>query len=66
MIIQEVFDAGEEVMACVTSIDTVVTVGIDILIEILVCLYKCLSIFRRVTVVDVIVGYSVTKEQCTM
>ena len=56
----------KQMRSCVSSIYTMVSVGIEILLEILVGLHQGLCIFHRVLRVDVIVGQSVTNEQGTM
>ena len=47
-------------MARVATIDTVITVSIGQLLEVLVGLYQCFGIFRRITEMYIIVGKTVT------
>ena len=63
---EEIDTLAEQVEARVATIDAMITVGIYQLTEVLVGLHQCLGIFRRITIVDVIIGSAVTQQQGTM
>ena len=59
-------DAHEQVVTCVAAIDAMVAVGVNELMEGLVCLYKGFCHFGCVAQVYVIVSRTMADEQCTM
>ena len=61
---KEVCNLSEQVLAGVAAIDAVVAVGVDILLEVLVSLDESLGVLEGVLRVYVVVGQSVTEEQC--
>lgn len=55
-----------QVGACVPSRDAVVTVGIDLHVELDTCLYQSLAIFCAVLEMHVVIGRSVDEQQFSL
>lgn len=55
-----------QVCACVPSRDAVVTVGIDLHVELDACLYQSLAIFCTVLEMHVVIGRSVDEQQFSL
>ena len=64
MLVEPLCNLAEEVLAGVAAIDAVVAVGVDVLLEVLVSLDESLGVLEGVLRVYVVVGQSVTEEQC--
>lgn len=56
----------KQVISCVSAKDTVITVGIDQLPEIFVCLHQCLHIFSRIPIMHIVVCQTMAEQQCPM
>ena len=63
MLVEEVLDAGDEVLARVAPVDGVVAVGVEVHVELVAELHECLGEFGGVLEVDVVVGHSVDEEE---
>ena len=62
----EIEHLGEDVVACVATIDAVVAVGVVVHVELLVGLYQCLRILHAIAHVYVVVGHTMHKEQVSI
>ena len=62
VVVEIIHDLPEQVVPRVPAIDTVVTVGIHVHLEILIGLYQRLGIFKRVLRMNIIVSQSVTDQ----
>ena len=60
---KELCHLTKQVVACVATIDSVVTVGVEQFAEILVCLNQSFRIFVHVLRMNVVVGCSMTEKQ---
>ena len=63
---KEVRNTGKQVLGGVSATNTVVTVGVDVHIELLVGLYQGFAIFRGVAQMYVVVGSTMNQEQFTV
>ena len=66
ILVEIIHDLPEQVIACITAIDTMIAVGIDVHLEVLICLHQCLGIFEGVLRMHIIVGQSMTDQQGAM
>ena len=55
---KEVRNTGKQVLGGVSATNAVVTVGVDMHVELLVGLYQCFAVFRSVAQVYIVVGCS--------
>ena len=53
-------------VAGVATIDAVIAVGINVLLEVLVRLHKCLGILEDILRMDVVVGQAVAEQQTSV
>ena len=65
VVVKPLGNLTEQVLACVSSVDAVVAVGVDVLLEVLVCLDECLGILEGVLWMHIVVGQSMTEQQCS-
>ena len=63
---EEIRNAGEQMLGGVSATDAVVTVGVDMHVELLVGLNEGLAIFRSVAKVYIIVCCAMHQEKFTM
>ena len=66
MLDEEVGDTGKQMLGSITSVDAMVTVRVDVHIELLVGLYQGFAIFRCVAQVYVIVCRAMYQEEFAM
>ena len=62
MLNKEIRNLPQQMVTGVAAADSVITVRIIELSEILICLYQCLSIFERVLRMYIVVGSTVANE----
>ena len=63
VLVEEVLDSSEEVHSCVSSIDAVVAVGIELHFELCVVLHQFLTELCRILEMHVVVGQSMADEE---
>ena len=53
---EELADLAQQVLACVSAINAMIPIGIDIHLEVFVGLHQCLRIFKGVLRMQIVVG----------
>lgn len=57
------YSLSEEMVASISAINAMITIGINIHVEILVSLHQRFGIFSRITEMNVIIGKSMTDKK---
>ena len=65
LIDEELTDLAQQMLACVSTVDAMVAIGVDVHLEVLVGLHQRLSIFKGVLRMHIVVGQSVAEQQGT-
>ena len=63
---EEIRNAGQQMLGGISATYTVVTIGIDVHVKLLVGLYKGFAIFRSIAKVYIVIGSTMHQEKFTM
>ena len=63
---KEVGNASQQMLGGVSATDAVVTVGVDVHVELLVSLYECFAIFGCIAKMYIVIGSTMHQEKFTM
>jgi hypothetical protein len=63
---EEIRNAGQQMLGGISATDTVVTIGVDVHVELFVGLYKGFAIFRSIAKVYIVIGSTMHQKKFTM